>query len=111
MISGLEDVVAAETVLSDVDGQGGRLTLRGHALAEVAGRLDYARLAAMLFDGFFDDLPRDIAPGLGGARRGWMCSIGWRRCSAHWRASTFMTGCGPGSPSCPMAIRWTMRCG
>ena len=32
MISGLDDVVVAETVLSDVDGQAGRLVIRGHSL-------------------------------------------------------------------------------
>ena len=29
MVNGLEDVVAAETVLSDVDGANGRLVVRG----------------------------------------------------------------------------------
>ncbi|RVB05127.1 citrate synthase/methylcitrate synthase, partial [Mesorhizobium sp. M7A.F.Ca.CA.004.05.1.1] len=40
MANGLDDVVAAETVLSDVDGLGGRLTIRGHSLPELAGRLN-----------------------------------------------------------------------
>ena len=68
--SGLEDVVASETVLSDVDGLGGRLTIRGHALSELAGRRDFASVAHLLFDGFFDDLPgaAELAGRLGAAR-------------------------------------------
>ncbi|MBN8874574.1 MAG: citrate synthase/methylcitrate synthase [Rhodospirillales bacterium] len=35
--SGLEGIVAAETILSEVDGEAGRLVLRGHRLQDVAG--------------------------------------------------------------------------
>ncbi|RVD60868.1 citrate synthase/methylcitrate synthase [Mesorhizobium sp. M2D.F.Ca.ET.185.01.1.1] len=59
MANGLDDVVAADTVLSDVDGAGGHLTIRGHSLAELAGRWHYAQVVRLLFDGFFDDLPSD----------------------------------------------------
>jgi citrate synthase len=65
MISGLEDVVAAETVLSDVDGIGGRLVIRGHSLDEIAGRRSYEAIVALLLEGFFDELP--AADGLAGA--------------------------------------------
>src|SRR5512140_3810983 len=61
MNSGLEDVVAAETVLSDVDGIGGRLVLRGRSLDEVAGRMRYEAIIALLLDGFFDALPAEAA--------------------------------------------------
>jgi len=57
MIDGLEDVVAAETVLSDVDGAAGRLVIRGHDLAAVAGKRSCEDLIALLFDGFFAGLP------------------------------------------------------
>jgi citrate synthase len=60
MANGLDDVVAAETVLSDVDGLGGRLTIRGHSLPELAGRWNYAQVVRLLLDGFFDDLPGDV---------------------------------------------------
>ncbi len=56
--SGLEDVVAATTVLSDVDGQAGRLTIRGKSLDQLAGRLSFEAVVALLLDGFFPDLPR-----------------------------------------------------
>ena len=36
MATGLDDVVAAETALSDVDGLAGRLIIRGHSLDELA---------------------------------------------------------------------------
>src|SRR5579871_2423078 len=67
-IDGLENIVAAETVLSEVDGQAGRLVIRGHSLDELAGRATYEETARLLLDGFFDDLPNDLAPALGAAR-------------------------------------------
>jgi citrate synthase len=68
MSDGLEDVVAAETVLSEVDGQAGRLIIRGRSLDELAGRTRFEEVARLLFDGFFDDLPADFGPALGAAR-------------------------------------------
>ena len=50
--SGLEGVVAAETVLSEVDGQAGRLVLRGHRLQDIAGRRSVEWLIAELWRGF-----------------------------------------------------------
>jgi citrate synthase len=70
MVSGLEDVVAAETVLSDVDGIGGRLVIRGRSLDEIAGHMSYEAVIALLLDGFFDALPTgaELARTLGTAR-------------------------------------------
>ena len=67
-IDGLENVVAAETVLSEVDGQAGRLVIRGRAVEELAGHATYEETARLLLDGFFDDLPADLAPAIGAAR-------------------------------------------
>ena len=67
-IDGLENIVAAETVLSEVDGQAGRLVIRGHTVEELAGHTSYEAAARLLMDGFFDDLPADLAPALGAAR-------------------------------------------
>jgi citrate synthase len=50
--SGLDDIVAAETVLSHVDGAAGRLIIRGHDLEEIAGRLSFEAVLALLWDGF-----------------------------------------------------------
>ncbi|HEY8593676.1 MAG TPA: citrate synthase [Devosiaceae bacterium] len=64
-MSGLEGVVAAETVLSHVDGEAGRLVIRGHDLEGLAGRMSYERALAVLWEGLIDvgkanELPRVI---------------------------------------------------
>jgi citrate synthase len=68
MSDGLEGVIAAETVLSEVDGQAGRLIIRGHDLEELAGHATFEEVTRLLWDGFFDDLPADLAPALAAAR-------------------------------------------
>ena len=70
MSSGLDEVVAVETELSDVDGAGGRLVIRGAALGELAGRTRFEAMVERLFAGFFADLPLqdDLAARLGQAR-------------------------------------------
>ena len=50
MNPGLDDVIAAETVLSHVDGAGGRLIVRGFELEEIAGR-SFEAVVALLWDG------------------------------------------------------------
>lgn len=68
MSDGLEGVVAAHTVLSEVDGQAGRLIIRGRSLDELAGRTTFEALIGLLFAGFYPDLPADIQGALGRAR-------------------------------------------
>ena len=51
---GLEGVVAAETILSEVDGDAGRLILRGHRLADIAGTRSLEWLIGTLWTGFVD---------------------------------------------------------
>ncbi|RRH94377.1 citrate synthase/methylcitrate synthase [Mesorhizobium tamadayense] len=70
MANGLDDVVAADTVLSDVDGAGGHLTIRGYSLTELAGHWRYGQVVRLLFDGFFDELPGDseLEKAIGNAR-------------------------------------------
>ncbi|WEK06149.1 MAG: citrate synthase/methylcitrate synthase [Candidatus Devosia phytovorans] len=67
MKSGLEDVVAAETVLSDVDGTNGRLIMRGVSLDDLA-RSTFEDVAALLLEGFLT-LPDDLQAALGTARQ------------------------------------------
>ena len=67
-VDGLEGVVAAETVLSEVDGAAGRLIVRGRSLDELAGRATFEDVVALLFGGFYPDLPADVAGALGRAR-------------------------------------------
>ncbi|KRA65854.1 citrate synthase [Caulobacter sp. Root655] len=68
MSEGLEGVIAAHTVLSDVDGQAGRLTIRGYAVEDLAHRAGFEDVAHLLLDGFFDNMPSDLASALGAAR-------------------------------------------
>jgi citrate synthase len=70
MSDGLEGVVAAHTVLSDVDGAAGRLVIRGFAVEDLAGRASFEDVVHLLFEGFFDDLPdtQALAARLGQAR-------------------------------------------
>lgn len=68
MSDGLEHVVAAETVLSEVDGLAGRLTIRGFSLDDLAGRTRFEDVVHLLFAGFFPDLPDDLTAQLGAAR-------------------------------------------
>ena len=71
MNNGLDDVIATETVMSDVDGLAGRLVIRGHSLDDLAGHVGYEELVGILLDGFFEDLPgpKELAFRLGMARR------------------------------------------
>src|SRR5580698_8079116 len=70
MSDGLEGVIAAETVLSEVDGEAGRLVIRGYSLDQLSGRISYEAVTHLLFDGFFEDLPdaAALAAALGQAR-------------------------------------------
>ena len=52
MRPGLDNVIAAETVLSHVDGEAGRLIVRGHDLEDLAGHRSYEDATALLWDGF-----------------------------------------------------------
>src|SRR5690348_10815646 len=69
-MSCLDDVIAAETVLSDVDGANGRLIIRGVPVEELARKSTFEAAALLLFAGFFADLPDevDFANALGSAR-------------------------------------------
>ncbi len=69
-ISGLEGVVAAETVLSEVDGNAGHLILCGHRLQDIAGRRSLEWLIAELWRGVAqDDLSEpSLRRGLGAMR-------------------------------------------
>ncbi|MBN9064743.1 MAG: citrate synthase/methylcitrate synthase [Rhizobiales bacterium 65-9] len=69
--NGMDDVVAAETVLSDVDGSAGRLILRGYSLDDLAGVARYEDMLSILLAGFFPDLPDEkrLPAALGATRR------------------------------------------
>ena len=50
--SGLDGVIVADTVMSEVDGEAGRLVIRGHALDELIATRGFEGVAALLWDGF-----------------------------------------------------------
>jgi citrate synthase len=52
---GLDDVVVAETRLSQIDGERGRLVLRGHDVEELAARVPYEGVFGLLFEGALPD--------------------------------------------------------
>ncbi|ANM10678.1 MULTISPECIES: citrate synthase/methylcitrate synthase [unclassified Rhizobium] len=54
MKNGLEDVIAAETQLSDVDGEAGRLIIRGVSLDHLVADCSYEGVAALLLDGLME---------------------------------------------------------
>ena len=61
MSNGLDGVIGAETVLSEVDGAAGRLVLRGYPVEDLAGRTSFVEVAHLLFAGFFENLPSAAA--------------------------------------------------
>jgi len=70
MVQGLDGVIAAQTVLSDVDGQAGRLVIRGRDVASLAAGFRFEEAVTLLWEGFFD-LPdvAGLAARLGQARQ------------------------------------------
>ncbi|MEQ9505455.1 MAG: citrate synthase/methylcitrate synthase [Hyphomonas sp.] len=70
MDTGLENVVAAETVLSDVDGQNGRLVIRGWPVELLAASMAFEDAAHLLWQGMFENLPdvRELGTRIGAAR-------------------------------------------
>src|SRR5579862_6727714 len=70
VVNGLDDVIAADTILSDADGQAGTLVIRGRSLDELAGRSTFEEVLAMLWSGLFDAAPDRLAvPALLGQAR------------------------------------------
>ena len=50
--SGLDGVIVADTVMSEVDGEEGRLVVRGHAVEELVATRGYEGVAALLWEGY-----------------------------------------------------------
>jgi citrate synthase len=78
MDSGLEGLIAAETVLSHSDGAQGILWVRGHTLAELVAGFGYEGAVGLLWDEFADEgLDRDaIHLRLGAGREGAFARLG-----------------------------------
>jgi citrate synthase len=67
MDAGLEKVVAAETVLSDVQGAEGRLIIRGKDVEALAREFTFEQAAGHLWNGLFETTP-ELQAALGKAR-------------------------------------------
>lgn len=67
--SGLEGVIAADTVLSEVDGAKGRLILRGKAIEDLAGHLSFEEAIRFFWDGLITDRNASLPERLAQARR------------------------------------------
>jgi citrate synthase len=63
LANGLEGVIAAETLLSDVDGERGRLILVGHDVEELAGRASFAEVCALFLGGSGAEAAAGLARG------------------------------------------------
>ncbi|MCX7365149.1 MAG: citrate synthase/methylcitrate synthase, partial [Alphaproteobacteria bacterium] len=50
--SGLDGVIVADTVMSEVDGEEGRLVVRGHNLQELVSSRGFEGVAALLWEGY-----------------------------------------------------------
>ena len=122
MTIGLDDVVAAETALSHVDGEAGRLIIAGHDLEELAGRVTFEDAVAMLWDGLVPDAATDpqgfssaarkgLTPILRRSLRSLPASPRWRACGCCWRACPMRSRTMPPSRSEPRALRPPWRCG
>jgi citrate synthase len=68
--SGLEGVIVAETVLSEVDGEHGRLIIRGHLVEEIAAKRTFESVVGILWEGFVseENSEESIRKALGEAR-------------------------------------------
>src|SRR5262249_6388375 len=68
--SGLDGVVVADTVMSEVDGEEGRLVVRGHGLQELVATRGFEGVASLLWDGYAEGGGNEAAvrQGLAAAR-------------------------------------------
>src|SRR5829696_4176805 len=94
-VAGLEDVVAAETRLSGVDGEAGELTIAGFPVEEIAGQATFEEIVYLLWRDVLPDPEQfaDFRRGLAG-RRGLsratldlLRAVGLRRCRSWMRCA------------------------
>lgn len=77
-MNGLDDVVVADTILSEVDGQAGRLVVRGHSLDDLAGHASYERVVTLLWSELLPGAPsneEELAARIAQAREAVFCHL------------------------------------
>ena len=116
MAIGLDEVIAAETVLSEVDGNRGKLIIRGRSLDDLAARETYEGVMAMLFEQFLDEPapPQHWQSALGAARVAVFQHLGSADAAcSRWNPSTRCARWSPGSRTAmtrsPRCIWWPRR--
>jgi citrate synthase len=88
MNTGLDGVVVAQTILSEVDGERGRLIIRGFPVEELAGEVPFEAAAAKLWDGLstLKETEQGVKSALGKAR-----SLAFERLSPLFSAARDLT--------------------
>ena len=64
-VAGLDGVVVAETALSEVDGEAGRLVVRGQRIEELAGSVSFEEMARRLWEGLAPPASSGLEPAAG----------------------------------------------
>ena len=113
--SGLEGVVAAETLLSDVDGEGGRLIIAGTDVESLAGQVSFEELAFRLWRPYHADVRSETLAVRLGEARSWAFSrlasfaaaLGQADGMDALRAGLAQLSEAPGTPGLESAIRLT----
>ncbi|MBI4854814.1 MAG: citrate synthase/methylcitrate synthase [Acidobacteria bacterium] len=65
---GLDNIVVAQTILSEVDGEKGRLIIRGFSVETLAETFTFEEVTARLWEGFTQDTTESLTLELGKAR-------------------------------------------
>jgi citrate synthase len=93
--AGLDGVVVAQTVLSEVDGEAGRLIVRGHPIEELAGAVPFEAVIRLLWQGL---IPLPAAPG--GVADGLAAALGRARAVTFARVPA-LAAAAAGLPAVP----------
>ncbi len=80
MDAGLENIIAAETVLSKVDGLNGRLIIRGYDVESLARHRSFEDVIHLLWSGFYEELPNTTVI---------QCQLGRARLTAFGKLQPF----------------------
>ena len=104
--SGLDGVIVADTVMSEVDGEAGRLIVRGHAIEELIATRGFEGVAALLWEGYAEGGGDEAAvrDGPGGSARAGL-RRGAEAAGRHRAVSIRSRRCASASACCPTARR------
>jgi citrate synthase len=98
--SGLDGVVVAETALSDVDGDAGRLIIRGYAVEDLVERATFEDVCALMWHGTWPSTGEQEALRAGLAQSRWDASGYCPHSEAPWIPATEWKRYEPRSATC-----------